>query len=64
MDISEADYRNGKGITGLPVLCAALSMFEDRNIVIRLKAAIKYYYDDYLEKYPSNKEYLDKYLCM
>lgn len=64
MGISEPDYRLGKGITGLPVLCAALSMFEDRNIANRLKAEIKYYYDDYLEKYPNSKEYLDKYLIV
>ena len=62
--IKEADYRSGIWRTEIPALCASLYYLDNLRPVITLRSGIAYYYNEYLKKYPEDKNYLDRYLKM
>lgn len=62
MGITPADYRNGRGATGLTVLSRTLSLFNNTGPFSRLKFACEHFMNRHCELYPQDREYLEKYL--
>lgn len=62
LSISPALYRQGRGHTGLPTLYVSLNFFDNPAPQIKLKTGIDFYVNRYLEKFPSEQEYLSKFL--
>lgn len=62
LDISEADYRNGKGKRGLIPLLAALKIFDNSNISRTLSQGVEFFAELHLEKYPDDEDYLAQFL--
>ena len=58
VDITEADYRHGKGKSGIPVLVSAISLFDNKlpsmKAITRIDYAVRIHCDDY----PADKEAL------
>ena len=57
--ISSADYRNGKGLTGLSSLCMSLYYFAGSNLFIELYVELKMIIQKHCDIYPSDKTYLE-----
>lgn len=62
LNISEADYRHGKGHKGIPMLLSALKHFDNINMNVKLEATIDFYLNDHCNKYPNDTKYLTSYI--
>ena len=58
--ISQADYRVGKGVTGLPALMQALALADNKNPALLLRFTQDYHVKEHLKIYPQDSEYLAK----
>ncbi len=64
LKISEADYRAGKGITGLKTLNEAISLWDNKMPYYQLTAGMDYFAKEHCEIYPNDIDYLNKYIIM
>lgn len=64
MDISQADYRNGKGISDLITLTSALKFMDNGTAHCKLIAAMHYFSEKHCSIYPEDHDYLKKYLVI
>lgn len=62
MNITEADYRNGKGKQGIIPMIYALTFFDNADISRELSKLISIYAGIHLKKYPQDKDYLSNFL--
>lgn len=61
-DISEADYRRGKGKHGIPILLTALSYFDNSTMVLNLKCELIFFTKKHCDKYPMDTDYLSEFI--
>ena len=64
MGISQADYRNGKGISDLITLTSALNFMDNGTAHCKLIAAMHYFSEKHCSIYPEDQDYLKKYLVI
>lgn len=62
MQITPADYRRGKGKTGLIALYNALGWIDNKSPAIRLEVAINYFLEEHCNIYPDDRAYLEYYI--
>lgn len=58
MLVSEADYRNGKGHTGIKALLCAIQFMDNKNPSFELSLVADYYAREHCKLYPKDIEYL------
>lgn len=58
MSVSEADYRNGKGSTGIKALLSAIQLMDNQTPYIELNFATDYNAREHCKLYPGDTEYL------
>lgn len=64
MNISQADYRSGKGVTDLITLTTALAFFDNKKAHYKLKASMDYFSKEHCDIYPNDLDYLRKYISI
>lgn len=62
LGITEADYRHGKGKTGITVLHAALSFLDNHSPAASLYAGASVAIEEHCETYPEDLKYLQDYM--
>ena len=62
MQITPADYRRGKGKTGLIALYNALSWIDNKSPAVRLEVAINFFLEEHCNIYPDDRAYLEHYI--
>lgn len=62
LKITPADYRAGKGASGLPTLLAAINFMDNREPAIYTEVSINYYLEKHLSLYPDDEVYLSSFL--
>ena len=62
LKISEADYRAGKGSTGLLALTYAVALMDNKSAHYKLKAAMEYFSKEHCDIYPNDMDYLKDYI--
>lgn len=64
MQISQADYRHGKGVTGLITLTHAVGFMDNKKAHYKLKASMNYFSEEHCALYPGDLDYLKKYITV
>ena len=62
MHVSQADYRAGKGVTGLVALAYALMFLDNKSPVTALLAACDMFLEEHCDVYPNDRSYLEQYI--
>lgn len=62
MQITPADYRRGKGKTGLIALYNALGWIDNKSPAVRLEVAINFFLEEHCNIYPDDRAYLEHYI--
>ncbi len=64
MEISEADYRNGIGVTDIPTLTNALVYMNNKAPYYKLRSAMDFFANEHCDIYPNDLDYLRKYIII
>ena len=62
MLISQADYRTGKGSTGLVALAFSVMFLDNKNPATALVAAYEMFLEEHCDIYPNDRSYLEQYM--
>lgn len=61
-NITEADYRNGIGKTGLYILSSSIKLFDYNKPSMIIDTSMNYFKNEHCKTYPGDKDYLDQFL--
>lgn len=64
LGISEADYRNGKGVSDLITLTEAIKFMDNKTAYYKLRAAMDYFSKEHCDIYPNDLDYLKDYIVI
>ncbi len=62
MQLSEGDYRKGKGNSGLSALVDSIYFLNNKDPYFKLLGYAKFFIEEHCKLYPNDKEYLSKFL--